>query len=134
MNATPIDSLPVDKAYLHFDATRIHSEEVQVDYELVLPLPALDCRGTHDHKGSSRPKSHRRIWLDKKNNKRIPLGRTMVGTSNANYPFNNFRPEDIDLPFRDGAHASWDNERLGGLQLIYTMGDKHWLLTREDSK
>lgn len=129
MKHTLLESLPTDRAYLHFEAVRVEPEQVQVDYELVIPLGEVDCRGTFDHKGSKRPKSHRVVWLDKQNNKRIPLGRTMVGASNPNYPFSRFDGE-IDLPFRDGVHSSWDNEKLGGLPLIYSTGGKHYTLIR----
>lgn len=128
MNHHPIPALPTDKAFLHFEATRIGPNDVQVDYELVIPLQEMDCRGTWDHKGrKTRPKSHRLNWLDRQNNKHIPLGRTTVGTSNTNYPFNPF-DGGIDLPFRDKAHQSWDNEKLGGLEVIYSTDKGHWLL------
>jgi hypothetical protein len=132
MKYTTIEKLPSDRAFLHFEATRNSSNEVQVDYELVLPLGEVDCRGTFDHSGrKTRPKGHRMIWLDSRNNRRIPLGRTMVGTENQNYPFYDHpcRAGEIDLPFRDGAHQAWDNEKLGGLPVIYSRGDEHWALT-----
>jgi len=127
MKYAPLDNLPSSKAYLHFEATRLDNQTVQVDYELVLPLDEVDCRGTFDHKGSKRPKSHRMIWLDKQNNRRIPLGRTKVGTERSDYPF---MREEIDLPFRDGAHQAWDNEKLGGLDVVYSMDGGHWLLLK----
>ena len=109
MKYTPIEKPPTDRAYLHFEATRTSSNEVQVDYELVLPLREADCRGTFDHRGrKTRPKSHRTIWLDSQNNRRIPLGRTKVGTENKSYPFHDHPAwaGEIDLPFRDGAHQA----------------------------
>jgi hypothetical protein len=134
MKYTAISQLPTDRAFLHFEATRLSDGKVQVDYELVIPLKELDCRGTSNNTpNSKRPKSYRVVWLDGANNKRIPLGRTGVGTSNRTYPFYGHpsRAGEIDLPFRDGAHCSWDNEKLGGLQVIYTRGGEHWLLTKE---
>lgn len=133
MKCTPIETLPTDKAYLHFEATRTDGANIQVDYELVLPLQETDCRGTWDHRGRKvRPKSHRIVWLDQQNNRRIPLGRTNVGTSNQDYPFSRHPAAvgEIELPFRDGAHCGWDNKRLGELTVIYSMGGKHWILTR----
>jgi hypothetical protein len=131
MKHEKIDTLPTDTAYLHFDAVRIHEDKVQVDYELVLPLKEVDCRGTFDHRGrTSRPKSHRHVWLDTLNNRRLPLGRTSVGTTNESYPFSLFDGS-IDLPFRDGAHCSFDNEKLKGLPVIYSIGGVHYLLTGE---
>jgi hypothetical protein len=136
MKYTTIDKLPTDRAYLHFEAARISDQSVQVDYELVLPLGKVDCRGTFDHKGrKTRPKSHRTIWLDALNNRRIPLGRTMIGTGNKSYPFYDHPSSagEIDLPFRDGAHCFWDNEKLGGLPVIYSRGDDHWMLATPPS-
>jgi len=132
MKYSSLEKLPTDRAYLHFEAVRVEPEQVQVDYELVIPLGELDCRGTYDHKGTVRPKSHRMVWLDKQNNKRIPLGRTMIGTGRKDYPFDSRWPGEIDMPFRDGAHARWDNEKLGGLSLIYTVGDKHYTLIKPE--
>lgn len=131
MKYTRIDRLPSDTAYLHFEATWTSGSEVQVDYELVIPLGEVDCRGTFDHRGrKTRPKSYRMIWLDSRNNRRIPLGRTKVSTGNKIYPFHE-HPScagEIELPFRDGAHQAWDNEKLGGLPVIYTRASEHWQL------
>jgi hypothetical protein len=133
MKHTQTEKLPTDKAFLHFDALRISDGEIQVDYELVLPLDEVDCRGTWDHKGrKSRPKSGRIVWLDCQNNKRIPLGRTKVGTSSKTYPFSNYSngEEALGLPFRDGAHCTWDGKKFNGLPLFYSFGGKHWELTQ----
>jgi hypothetical protein len=92
---------------------------MQTDYDLCVPLGEVDCRGTFDHKGTKRPKSHRIVWLDKDNIKHLPMGRTMIGTTNRDYPFDFLDKDHINLPFRDGAHASWDNERLGGLPMFF---------------
>lgn len=127
MNYT-VAELPKDKAFLHFECVRTGHEEYQVDYELVLPLEEADCRGTFDHKGVNRPKSHRITWLDKENRKRLPLGRTNVGCSSPNYPFSRFDTNDIELPFRDGAHCQWDGERLGNPELYYTVNGKSYKL------
>lgn len=135
MKASPIDKLPNNRAFLHFEAVRTSPENVQVDYEMVLPLGNVDCRGTFDHKGrKSRPVSHRIVWLDQNNNRHIPLGRTKVGTSNQDYPFFRGKPleEFIDLPFRDGAHCLWDNEKLGNLEVFYSMGPRVWKLTNDN--
>lgn len=129
MKATPIPALPKDRAFLHFDAAPADNG-VQVDYELVIPLHEVDCRGTFDHRGRKRPKTFGKVWLASDNTKRVPLGRTVVGTGNTLYPFNRFTPGEIDLPFRDGAHCQWDNEKLGGLEIYYTKGTEHWRLTK----
>ncbi len=131
MKATAVKSLPKDKAYLLFSCI-LNGHDQQVDYDLVIPLGEADCRGTFDQKGIKRPKSHRIVWLDAENNRRIPMGRTMVRTKSENYPFNRF-DDGIDLPFRDGAHASWDNERLGGLGLYYQTPSGIYKLTQAEA-
>lgn len=124
---TPLGSLPTDRAYLHFECVHLHGDQFQVDYELVLPLRKVDCRGTWDHKGrKTRPKTRRHVWLDTANNRRLPLGRTTVGSANPSYPI---LDSTLTLPFRDGVHSSWDNEKLGGLPVIYTREGKHWTVT-----
>lgn len=129
MKFLEISALPTDKAYLHFEATRIDHEQVQVDYELVIPLMDVDSRGTWDHKGrKTRPISHKIVWLDQGNNKRIPLGRTIVGTNNETYPFDSFHKDEIELPFRDGAHISWDAEKFSDIGMFYSMNGKYYKL------
>lgn len=132
MKQTAIDSMPRE-ARLQFECVKTGTENYQVDYELVLPLDKVDCRGTFNHKArKTRPKSHRHIWLDSDNCMRIPLGRTKVGSSNPIYPFS---PQcgTIDLPFRDGAHAGWDNQKLN-LKLYYLVSGKTYLLEKEKSQ
>lgn len=132
MKATQVTIIPLNKAWLQFHAVRIGPEKVQVDYEMILPLGELDCRGTFDHRGrKKRPVSHRIVWLDSQNCRHIPLGRTTVGTSNQTYPFYRDDSSRIDLPFRDGAHCRWDNEKLG-LELYYVTTDgRKYSLTPE---
>ena len=115
MTTTKIDTIPdaQTKARLEFTYEHTGPEEVLVRYELVLPLNEFDCRGTFDHKpAKAEPKSHRRMYLSKSNCLRMPLGLTRVGTSNANYPFSSFDGS-IELPFRDGVHRCWDQDKLG---------------------
>lgn len=91
------------------------------NYDLVLPLGEVDCRGTFDQKpAKKRPKSHRMVWLDADNCKRIPLGRTEStgGRATRVWPDGN-----IDTPFRDGAHMAWDAEKLG-LRKFVISGDE----------
>lgn len=134
MDHTPIEKLPTDRAFLHFEAVRETPDRIQVDYELVIPLKEADCRGTFDHKGrKTRPKNHRHVWLDEQNNRRIPMGRTNVGSTNPDYPFSMFDGS-LDIPFRDGAHQYWDNEMLGGLPVIYSKDGNHWVLTPKNPK
>ncbi len=82
------------------------------NYELVLPLDKLDCRGTFDNEpAKQRPECHKTVWLDADNCKRMPLGRTEVTGGKGN---SKVRPDgNIDTPFRDGAHIQWDSDKLG---------------------
>lgn len=131
MKHTKVESLPSDRAFLHFDAAHAGEQKFQVDYELVIPLEEVDCRGTWDHRGrKTRPKNHRIVWLDTLNRRRIPLGRTIIGTNSKTYPFSDFDGS-IELPFRDWAHAHWDDQKLGGLRLFYSFGGEYWELTKE---
>lgn len=138
MKTEQIASIPLNRAWLQFCATRIGPEKIQVDYELCLPLNEVDCRGTFDHKVKGlRPKSHNRVWLDKNNVRHFPLGRTGVGSTNPDYPFSRHNnPADgpqIDLPFRDGAHCGWDNAKLG-LEIYYRLGAIIYHLIPEANK
>lgn len=118
MKHTKRDSFPAS-AYLLFSCARTGPNEQQVDYELILPLGEVDCRGTFDRKGrKTYPKNHRLTWLDTDNRLHLPLGRTMIGTGNETYPFSRFNGG-IDLPFRDGVHCGWDNAKLGNLPIYY---------------
>ena len=115
MKAALISSIHNERtqARLEFIAEVIDDHNVHVRYELVLPLDEVDCRGTWDHKAAKTPpKHHRMIYLTKANDLRIPLGGTMIGTGGARaYP--RIRDDGhIDLPFRDGAHCSWDHDKL----------------------
>ena len=65
----------------------------KVEYYLNVPLRSGDGR------------AGRRSW------KKVRMGGTRVGSSNALYPF--FRDErKLDTPFRDGAHIQWDAQEL----------------------
>ncbi len=93
------------------------------NYELVIPLGEVDCRGTFDRKPAKRrPISFRMVWLDADNCQRVPMGRTKVTCGRAKgtmtWPDGN-----IDTPFRDGAHILWDHEKLG-LRMFVRCGDE----------
>lgn len=92
------------------------------NYDMVLPLGEVDCRGTFDQKPArKRPKLHRMVWLDRDNCKRIPLGRT---TTNGSRRTTRLWPNgEIETPFRDGAHIQWDSEQLG-LRKFVIFGDE----------
>jgi hypothetical protein len=89
------------------------------NYDLVIPLQEVDCRGTFDHKANKRPKSHRIAWLDSDNCRRLPMGRTLVGTSHSP----KWDSETLYIPFRDGAHIQWDHKETG-LRMFIRWGDE----------
>ena len=116
MKATAIQNIPTgrSRAYLLFTYLPIDRESWRVLYELVLPLRELDIRGTFGNAAVDSPEdtpNGRTVYLAKDNSMRLPLGRTEV-TAYPGYPM---RGENISIPFRDGAHAQWDGQRLGGL-------------------
>lgn len=79
------------------------------NYDLVIPLGEVDCRGTFDQKPQRRPKSPRVVWLDADNCRRIPMGRTV---STGRRQTRVWPDGTLDIPFHDGAHIQWDSERL----------------------
>lgn len=72
------------------------------NYEMVLPLRQGDCRNDEGANFAV-----------------IELGRTLVGGGGAP-PWERAIVEQ-SMPYRDGAHARWDAEALGGLP-IYVLG------------
>ena len=76
-------------------------------YSLVIPLGEHDIRST-DVEGKPREKA-------------LEIGVTRSNISNGYSPV---RDGKVDTPFRDGAHAQWDNESLGGhLPIVAVCGD-----------
>jgi hypothetical protein len=133
MKFEKVESLPTNKAWLQFTAVRKDAGNVRVYYELILPLRELDCRGTFDNEGfEGPPDEHGMVWLDKSNRRHLPLGGTVVGTGNLKYPFNDYYPDQIDLPYRDGAHSGWDSQALGDMPRYYVTSDAIYLLKPED--
>lgn len=126
MEQTPVTSIP-RVARLELTWEHLSDSNHFCFYELVLPLEEADCRGTWDRRPQKRPmgkNGHTKIWLDKDNCKRIPLGRTGVGTTNLH------RGEDLYTPFRDGAHCQWDAEKLK-LPVYVIDGDRMALIQKE---
>lgn len=68
------------------------------DYLLILPLQEADIR-------RKRKKDHLAVKLS-------------AGTT-----CNSTAPDAIDSPYRDGAHASWDSEALGGIPVFVIGSD-----------
>lgn len=76
-------------------------------YELVLRLDTNDIRNPHEYK--------------KPGELTLPLGGTRVGKSAEHGPV--WPDGRVDTPFRDGAHAQWDSEQLGGLPIFAIYGN-----------
>ncbi len=120
MKTTCIDSIPnaATKARLEFSCSRVSAEEWLVRYELVMPFGEVDCRGTFDQKPAKKaPADWRKTYLSADNCLHIPLGMSRIGTSSETYPF--YRDGELNLPFRDGAHSSWDQEKFNGIAIYY---------------
>lgn len=76
-------------------------------YSLVIPLDKLDIRST-DH-----PDKSRELVLE--------MSRTNVASGDDSPPIYDGK---VDTPYRDGAHAQWDCEALGGhLPIVAVCGD-----------
>ena len=76
-------------------------------YSLVIPLGELDIRCT-DVEGNPRELS-------------LEISRTRVTGGNGDPPIHDGK---VDTPFRDGAHAQWDCDALGGhLPIVAVCGD-----------
>jgi hypothetical protein len=83
-------------------------------YSLVIPLRELDIRHT-DNPGNPTEKT-------------LEIGRTEVNGGNGEPPMNDGM---VNTPFRDGAHARWDNESLGGHLPIVAVCDDFWNLVED---
>lgn len=76
-------------------------------YSLVIPLGEFDIRST-DAEGRPRELS-------------VEMSRTRVAGGDGSPPIYEGK---VDTPFRDGAHAEWDCEALGGhLPIVAVCGD-----------
>ena len=81
-------------------------------YELVLPLGEHDIRREVYKDGEQVGERHELV---------LPFpGFTKVGRGGSSKPCEDGRP---DTPFRDGAHAKWDSEALGGLPVFVIAPD-----------
>ena len=121
MKYRKIDGFLPTKAFLLFEMKVKIRENFRLIMNLFFLLENFDIRGTRDHKPSKhRPVSYKIRWLDQQNCLHFPLGRTIIETARPNYPFQ--EDGEIDLPFRNGAHCRWDNERLGNLDVFYRIG------------
>lgn len=75
-------------------------------YTLVLPLRKLDIRSEDENGKSVKREFHCRIGMTTSTGGRRPVF-----------------DERVDTPFRDGAHARWDSEVLGGLPIYAVCED-----------
>lgn len=89
-------------------------------YSLVIAL------GEHDIRGES--EGERGEPLPQRREKAIELGRTF----STNSAINRLKDGWIDTPYRDGAHARWDSEQLGGLPIYAVAGGKAFLVQKKE--
>jgi hypothetical protein len=89
---------PTKRELARLSAGHMGDKKWTCDYELVLPLGENDMR-----RKKNRPEMI------------IRLSRTFMSTGSEGTP--------TDAPFRDGAHARWDSEALGGLPVYVVDSD-----------
>lgn len=70
-------------------------------YELLIPVQKFDIRNESG-----------RGYIA------LPIGITQVGSERGPV----LRDGTLDAPFRDGAHAKWDSDRLGGIPIFTVYG------------
>lgn len=101
-NAAPVDAVVMPCPRLEFRWERISEDDFgrfnwKCVYSLVLPLGEHDIRST-DVEGNPREKA-------------LEIG---VTRSSIGHGYSPVRDGKVETPFRDGAHAVWDCEALGG--------------------
>ncbi len=87
-------------------------------YGLVLPLGKYDIRHTD-------PEDH-------PTEKVLEIGRTKVTGGNGQPPIYDGK---VDTPFRDGAHAQWDCDALGGhIPIVAVCGDVATIVEKQPKR
>ena len=87
-------------------------------YSLVLPLGEHDIRST-DVEGNPREKA-------------LEIG---VTRSNIGHGYSPVREGKVETPFRDGTHAKWDCDALGGhLPIVAVCGDVATLVEKQPKR
>ena len=82
-------------------------------YSLILPLKKLDVRHTD---GNNNPTEQV-----------LEISRTNVTDGNGEPPI---YAGIVNTPFRDGVHAQWDNEALGGHISIIAVCENFWNIVK----
>lgn len=105
--------MPAPRLELRWEKTGETWEERECAYNLVMPLGEHDIR----REGPDGDKVRDCMTLE--------IGRTRVNGGGKYLCV----PDDghIDTPFRDGTHAKWDSDALGGLP-IYAVFEQHAML------
>ena len=87
-------------------------------YSLVLPFGKYDIRHTD-------PEDH-------PTEKVLEIGRTRVTGGNGDPPIYDGK---VDTPFRDGAHAQWDCDALGGhIPIVAVCGDVATIVEKQPKR
>lgn len=102
-----INNLPCPRFEFRWEPTEIEFYNWICRYSLVIPLGEYDCRRGDD---------------DERSEIALEIGSTRCGLNGDRTPVD---PDgSVTTPFRDGAHAQWDNKSLGGhIPIVAICGD-----------
>lgn len=120
-----VDRAPVHAVVMPCPRLEFRWERISEDlfnwkcvYSLVIPLAALDIRST-DVEGNPREKA-------------LEIG---VTRSNIGHGYSPVQNGKVETPFRDGSHAQWDCEALGGhLPIVAVCGDVATLVEKRPKR
>jgi len=110
--ASPVEDvvMPCPRLELEWRKTDDNWYKRECIYSLVLPLREYDVRRENEYGETVRTEI------------KVELGRTSVSGGNGNPPI--LEDDTVDMPYRDGAHAFFDQEALGSqIPVVAVCGD-----------
>lgn len=122
MHTIPEEKMPAPRLELRWRDIEKQTDQNTVEcvYSLVLSLGPHDIRAEREREdGEPLPNV---MELS------VQLGRTL-SNNNAKRRYDSMRDE-VQTPYRDGAHAQWDAEQLGGLPIYAVADGRAWLVPR----
>ena len=118
MSTIPESDMPAPRLELRWEDKRNRDYAVQCVYSLVIALGEHDIRAErNDQNGKPLPNL---------TELKVELGKTLSDGSAARR-YSAARDE-VDAPFRDGAHARWDSQQLGNLPVYAVAAGRAMLL------
>lgn len=100
------DNLGLPLPRLQLTWQKLDTFDWECHYELLIPVREHDIRNESN-----------RGYIP------VPIGKTNVHTGHERGPV--MQDGTLDAPFRDGAHAKWDSDRLGGMPIFVVYGELH---------